>query len=323
MEKTCPRNMSLEDWYALNAKWCDEAHQRVYSCPREKPDENGVYPECTHRHPWLEVQVEVSAACNAKCVFCPYPSPVNAHRRGKFMEPALFRKIADEVETIDLVGQMSFNGLGEPLLDPDIYDKIAYMHAKRPYIRLLLHTNGVYLTDPQRLHDTGLTNLVVSVNAVNAEQHERLMKLKGKYELVCDNLRRARSLPGWIVSARACYSGDNFTKDDVKKFTDQWGERYAIDTIFATETNWIDQNRTIQRTEWGDEGCFRALSQIYINYNGDVGMCCMDAFIKKNFGSVRRQTIREIYNSDKYVQFRLAHAENRALSVPECTGCTR
>ena len=168
MEKTCPPHMSLEEWYSYMSGICDDAHQIVFGCPREHNE------PCSHYHPVLEIQVETSVVCNARCHFCPYKDPVNDGRRGKFMDPDLFYKIADEVAEIPKIRQFAFNGLGEPLLDPHIYDYISYVLQKRPEIHTLLHTNGVHL-DPQRLRDTGLTQLVVSLNAVNAKQHEEVM----------------------------------------------------------------------------------------------------------------------------------------------------
>jgi hypothetical protein len=43
--------MTLEEWYdVFDKKYCADAHQLVFGCPREKPDENGVLPECQHTH---------------------------------------------------------------------------------------------------------------------------------------------------------------------------------------------------------------------------------------------------------------------------------
>ena len=313
-----PPAMNMIDWRAhLNAD-CDFAHQYVFGCPREP-----VTEECQHRHPLLEIQVETIAACNARCHFCPYKDPVNDHRRGKLMDTALFYKIVDEVATIPHISQFVFNGLGEPLLDRRIYDFIAYVHDKCPDMRTLLHTNGVGLTEPQRLKDAGLTNLVISLNAIDAKQHEWIMGLKGKFLDICDNIKRARTIPGWTVAVRAVYSQDRFTEQDVLDFKKRWGFEFGSETITTYETNWNGYNRTMRYTFEPNDGCNRALSQIYIAYDGSMHMCCMDPFGKIVFGNVNTQTIREIYNSEKYVAFRTAHAENRALDVPECIGCTR
>jgi uncharacterized Fe-S cluster-containing radical SAM superfamily protein len=311
MTSTCPPTCSQEEWYEFMSHICDDAHMEVFGRPREH---DGA---CPCRHPVLEIQVETSAVCNAKCSFCPYRLPVNDYRRGKFMEPFLFYKIADEVASIPEIAQFAFNGLGEPLLDPHIYEYVSYIMKVRPDMRTLLHTNGLLL-EPAKLHATGLTNLVVSLNAVDARQHERVMGLKGKFDKVCAKIEEARKLPGWTVTPRATYTKDEFTEYNANEFIARWGQVFLAD-----ETNWIEHNRTTHLPADPNEGCYRALSQIYIAYNGDMHMCCMDAFGRIVFGNVGSQTIREVYNSEKYVEFREAHAENRALDVPECEGCTR
>jgi radical SAM protein with 4Fe4S-binding SPASM domain len=186
-----------------------------------------------------------------------------------------------------------------------------------------MHTNGVHLTDPQRLKDAGLTNLVISLNSVNAQQHERIMGIKGQFDNVCANIERARAIPGWSVVPRAVYSQDRFTERDMEEFHRRWGWKWGSEAITVYETNWIGLNRTQRLPKDENIGCLRALSQIYVAFNGDLHMCCMDALGKIVFGNVRDNTIREVYNSEKYVEFRRAHAEDRALDVPECRGCTR
>lgn len=323
MERTCPPNLTLEQWYDKHEIWCDDAHREVFGCEREKRDENGERETCYHYHDVLEIQVETTAACNARCHFCPYKDPVNDTRRGKLMDADLFYKIVDEVAEIPQIRQFAFNGLGESLSDKRIYDFVAYVHAKCPKMHLLLHTNGVYLTEPRRLRDAGLTKLVVSLNAVNAKQHEKIMGLKDQFDRVCANIEKARALSGWTVTPRAVYSQDRFTEEDVAEFQRRWGADWGTESITSYETNWINQNRTQMLPVDESQGCRRALTQIYIAYDGSLHMCCMDAFGRIKFGNVRDNTIREIYNSEKYLNFRLAHAEDRATDVPECMGCSR
>ena len=316
MVDTKPADMTLEEWYECERVWCDWNHASVFGCPRE-----GADMPCDHQHPWLEIQIETVTSCQAQCFMCPYSRSVNDGRRGKVMDDDLFRKIIDEVMGIEPIKQVSLQGLGEPLLDPKIVERVEYVtHAPRQ-VRTLMHTNGILLSPDmsKRLHDAGLAMLVVSMNATSAEQWERVFGIKGKYDQVCENLRAAKALPGWTVSARAVVNGDVFTTDDATKLKEQWGE----DSILVSETNWISHNRTMHTQADPNLGCSRALTQIYVNYDGDVGMCCMDSFIRKRFGNLRTQTVREVYNSEEYVKFRKAHAEDRATDVPECIGCTR
>jgi len=163
---------------------------------------------------------------------------------------------------------------------------------------------------------------VVSLNAVRPEQHEEIMGIKGQFDKICARIEEAQKLPGWKVMPRFIYSQDRFTEEDMVEARNRWG--WGEEDIVTTfETNWIAHNRTMH--EWADEnqGCLRALTQLYVAYNGDMHMCCMDAFGRIVFGNLNKNTIREIYNSDKYVAFRLAHFEDRALDVPECAGCSR
>jgi len=63
----------------------------------------------------MQLQVENINVCNARCVFCPYPTMKRKHT---VMSLELHRKIVDEVATIPRFDQFTITGLGEPFLDP-------------------------------------------------------------------------------------------------------------------------------------------------------------------------------------------------------------
>jgi len=94
--------------------------------------------------------------------------------------------------------------------------------------------------------------------------------------------------------------------------------------VCVLERNWADQlGRTIDKKFDPNSCCFRALEQISILSDGRVTMCCFDPLDKFPLGDLKKQGIREIYNSDKYTQFRVDHYENRAAKYDLCRDCTR
>lgn len=70
-----------------------------------------------------ELQLEVTAACNLKCRMClvRYRPPVN--RLAGSMSFDTFRTIVDDLPELERV---TLQGLGEPLLNPDLVTMVRY-----------------------------------------------------------------------------------------------------------------------------------------------------------------------------------------------------
>ena len=271
----------------------------------------------------IQLQLENTSTCNAKCGFCVYPE---AERWGGRMSMDLYKKILDEAGTIPLISQICITGLGEPTLDKDLVERVKYARYRKPLGFIDIFTNGVYLT-PEKfdaLQAAGLSSVQVSLNAVRAEQHEKIMGLKGKFDKVCEHIDYARkNRKTCQVQARAVINGDSFTNDDGNEFYTRWGmkDNGGVGSLIR-EGNWAGAGRTIRKFQ-PNEACHRALSQIYVMFDGRVTTCCFDPSGKQIFGDLTKQTLREIYQDTDYLAFREAHSENKADKYPICAGCTR
>jgi len=61
----------------------------------------------------------------------------------------------------------------------------------------------------------------------------------------------------------------------------------------------------------------------YVNYAGDVILCCSDYDYSVVFGNTNDTTFGEIYNRDKYKEYRKAHALGEGWRMPLCENCNR
>lgn len=261
--------------------------------------------------------------------FCIYRSAENSREPKSHMPLPLFHRIIDEAKTIPAITFVTFAGLAEPLLDPHIVDRVRYAKQANPAWRIDLFTNGVYLTPDlfDTLVQAGLGALVISLNATSPEQHEKIMGLKGKYDLVCRHAEYAIANKGSChVSVRAVWDGTNFGIFDAHAFAEKWGQtqRGTGCGDLITEGNWMNQlGHTTTKPFDPNSRCRRAVEQISVHRDGRVNACCLDPLNKHGWGDLKKQTIREVYNSDAYVKFREAHAFNRAAEYDFCATCTR
>ena len=69
--------------------------------------------------------------------------------------------------------------------------------------------------------------------------------------------------------------------------------------------------------------CELLYHKMYIGYNGDVLLCCMDWRRRVVLGNVRTQTLREVWQGEKYQHYRRQHELGGALKELElCDSCS-
>jgi radical SAM protein with 4Fe4S-binding SPASM domain len=116
-----------------------------------------------------EIQVEVTGACNLSCRMCLVRYRPKLGRAEGAMDLETFRRLVDELPGLEV---LTLQGLGEPLLAPDLIDMVR--HASARGIRVGFNTNGSLLTREraEALVDAGLDWLHVSLDGATAATHE-------------------------------------------------------------------------------------------------------------------------------------------------------
>jgi radical SAM protein with 4Fe4S-binding SPASM domain len=130
------------------------------------------------------IQVEVTSACNLRCAMClvRYRPPVN-----KLAGAMPLQTFESLLEQLPQLSQVTLQGLGEPLLAPDLLPMIRA--AKRRGIRVGFNSNATLLSRARaaELVAAGLDWLHVSVDGADAETFEQIRD-GARLDTVLDNL---------------------------------------------------------------------------------------------------------------------------------------
>lgn len=271
----------------------------------------------------IQLHMATVNTCNARCHFCMYSSDENTYPRG-VMDMELYGKIIDDAKTIPEIDCIAFSALGEPLLDRHLVERVRYARkARADWTPFEVYTNGVSLTPEkfEALKEAGVDSVTISLNAVRAKQHEEVMGIKGKFGTVVSNAHYAcEHADGVTVVLKAVRDDDHFREADQVQFLQTWKGRIVWQANWAGEVKFIEERK---KTFDPNSACHRALEQLSVLWDGVVSLCCFDPLAKHKLGDLKTQTIREVYNSPEYVQFRQLHNENRAAEHPMCRVCTR
>jgi radical SAM protein with 4Fe4S-binding SPASM domain len=132
-----------------------------------------------------ELQVEVTGACNLRCRMClvRYRPPL-----GRVEGSLPFETFARLIDALPGLQRITLQGLGEPLLAPDLFRMVEY--AAERGIRIGFNTNGTLLrrSDAERLVTAGLDWLHVSLDGARAETYEGIRD-GATFARVADNVR--------------------------------------------------------------------------------------------------------------------------------------
>jgi radical SAM protein with 4Fe4S-binding SPASM domain len=118
-----------------------------------------------------ELQVEVTGACNLRCAMClvRYREPLDRHEASLGFER--FKALVDAMPELETV---TLQGLGEPLMAPDLFRMVEYGAARG--LRMGFNTNATLLTraTAARVVAAGLHWLHISVDGASAATYESI-----------------------------------------------------------------------------------------------------------------------------------------------------
>jgi radical SAM protein with 4Fe4S-binding SPASM domain len=119
----------------------------------------------------VEIQAEVTGACNLRCRMCLVRYRPALDRHTASMDLATFRKIVDALPALQ---RLSLQGIGEPLMAPDLLPMIEY--AAQRGVSVGFNTNATLLTRvmAERLVDAGLAWICVSIDGATARTYESI-----------------------------------------------------------------------------------------------------------------------------------------------------
>ena len=217
----------------------------------------------------VEYIVETTAKCNLYCPMCPRET----HAQPKAdMADAIFERLVRE--SADSAEHMMLIGLGEPFMDPRIFDRIEFCH--RHSIATLLSTNGTFLDErlAGRVLDSPLDEITLSFDGAKKETFEFYRK-GAKFEKVRDNfvrfarMKHERRSKLQVVVQMVCMEGN---AGEVGDFLAFWSALPGVDQvrIKEDETNLMRPDAGHAAEDWKHPCHYLWRGPMYVKQNGDV-----------------------------------------------------
>ena len=269
----------------------------------------------------VEYIVETTAKCNLYCPMCPretHPAAQSRHAGAVFK-----RLVGEAAQTAE---HMMLIGLGEPLLDPHIYERIetatgtASRHCFPP-------------TEPSstrraaaRILDSPLDQITLSFDGATKESFEFFRK-GAKFESVRDNfvrfarLKHERSSRLQVVVQMVRMEGN---AGEVEEFLRFWRAVPGVDQvrIKEDETNLMRPRAGHAAEDWKYPCHYLWRGPLYVKHNGDVYPCCQSYMLDgAPLANIEEKPLEEIWNAEAMQDMRRLHAAGRGGEVDMCSRC--
>ncbi|MBU0546390.1 radical SAM protein [Patescibacteria group bacterium] len=293
----------------------------------------------------ISIQLELTTCCNLRCKMCE-------HALGqvdkKMLDFVHFKEILDQFPYLK---NLTLQGLGEPLLNPDLFLMIA--EAKKRGIRIGFTTNATLLKEPlsAKLVNSGLDWMYISIDSVDKTIYEQIRN-GAIFEEVRDNIINFMRLKGdgqpdtnfWILIMKS-----NINQiPDVVKFAEEIGIKRAVlqnlhnwgyanfsdsisgikntsSTDLSSLIEGIKAQKSVVKVEINTiknsgKKCDWPWRSLYVTCDGFVAPCCMQGCDPRviNFGNLSTEPVKEIINNPAYQKFR----SDLKDGMPKvCRGC--
>jgi radical SAM protein with 4Fe4S-binding SPASM domain len=269
----------------------------------------------------VEYIVETTAKCNIYCPMCPretHPQPKED------MTDEVYARLVEQAG--GSAEHMMLIGLGEPLLDPKIFDRIHHCH--RHGVSTLISTNGTLLDEKaaERLLATPLEHITLSFDGYSKETFEFYRK-GARFERVRDNfvrfcrMKHERRAKVQIVVQMVRMDGN---RHEVEAFQKYWRAVPGVDLIRIKEdeTNLMRPEASHAPGDWSHPCHYLWRGPLYVKHNGDVYPCCQSYMLDgAPVGNVMQTALARIFDGVEMQRMRRLHVEGRAGEIGICAKC--
>jgi len=254
-----------------------------------------------------DMRIEVTTKCNYNCSICPREKLT---RKKETMNLSLFKSLVDKV--LGETGQYStltFPGMGEPLLDDTLNEKIAFSRSKG--LATLILTNGSLLSVDRFkiLEGLGAESIRVSMYGNDPDSYTKVHGINnsGIFDTVRENLTKIAELKKRTKLLLTYNVIEGSNDACVQGWIDYWMEKADLIEVWRPH-NWVDGRKYRRVQSKMLPTCGRPFKgPLQVQVDGTVNMCCFDFDGKLTIGDLKTQSLKEVFNSPAYMKIRRCH----------------
>jgi MoaA/NifB/PqqE/SkfB family radical SAM enzyme len=259
-------------------------------------------------------------------------------RRVGNMNMATFRRIIDEAAKHGLQS-IWLHVLGEPLLNPQIFEFVRYCKQFNNLKNIGFSTNGSYLDErkARELLSSGLDRLVLSLDGATKETYEAVRR-QGNYEVVKANIERFLTLRKEYrpnLQVKLSIVDLKLTHPELRAFRDYW-DLFLMNSGEILVKPFLNFGGLVDDSSGGNSDCrqnhrrnglaipcIQLWKNLTILWNGDVTVCCFDGNdALMSLGNVNDCSLQKLWLSQAQTDNRFRHLNRDWRKMPLCQSCS-
>lgn len=282
-----------------------------------------------------EVNVEFSSECNLRCQFCSLD-----HLKPKtYITEEMLEKLLQQ-----LLNDTHFKGVerlqlynaGETLLHPKRIEllklikqyKALFTEKGLHFPKVILLTNATLLRQrlSQEIIDLDIVDeLLVSLDGGTPEAFEE-MRVRAKWPIFYKNIldfidyRNQKESKTILKTISIIPAEKPFTLDwmhpEFREVLEK-ADKYELRRLH----NWAGEVALESKEKKHKIGCTLLMKQLVLLPNGDITVCCSDLNSRGVIGNLGKESLYEIYNSHKRLDWLKSMFQNRKHEIDLCKDC--
>ncbi|OHW61974.1 S-adenosyl-L-methionine-dependent 2-deoxy-scyllo-inosamine dehydrogenase [Andreesenia angusta] len=281
------------------------------------------------------IDIELTNHCNYKCLMCPVGTG-SMNRNQGFMSEAIFNKILDEIKLYKT--PLRFIRWGEPTIHNEYINYIK--KAKENGVICHVNTNGTMLEEKQmkKLIDIKLDSIKFSFQGVDRKTYIE-MRNKDYFDNLIENIKKLYDIrkdnyyPYIQVSTTITYESKEMVEKfvgDIEQYCDMTNVgRTILDKINIEKVNLNDSDKArlieLKRKQSSSKKRFNCCPEVFdklsINWDGTVTACCSDYDNLMIVGDLKKNSLKEIWLSEKMNEYREILSEKKYEKLELCKNC--
>ena len=269
------------------------------------------------------ISVEPTDQCNLRCPECPSGLGILTRKAG-YIEWETYTSVIDQFKGHGISLNLYFQG--EPFLHANLLNMIAY--ASKSNIYTSISTNGQMLNSfpAEDLIRSGLNRLIISADGLSQETYEKY-RVGGRLDRVTEGMQsladakvKLKAMNPVIVLQFIVWRHNEHELSGVKKWAGSNGAnivQFKTAQVSYTKdaSSVLPLNEKFSRYSKNSSGKFQLKSTIpnecwkmwhscVMTWDGNIVPCCFDKDAEFRMGNLKSETLKSIWNNDKYNHFR-------------------
>jgi radical SAM protein with 4Fe4S-binding SPASM domain len=281
-----------------------------------------------------------SSYCNITCKYCVQydvkkDKSLGNRFKKEFMSLELAKKIIDDLKQFPVnIKNFSWYGWGEPLLNPDLPEMIAYTVKSGKVDLSAVITNGILLTKEMsdRLTASGLQRINISVQGIDSEGYFDNCGRRIDFDSYVDNIRYMYEHKDDNLTMYVKIGSSLFRQpEDRQKFMDIFSgicDEIMVENIIQVRQDSISN----ENIEMGDSGvlgqqikdrkvCPYLFFRMMICPDGTCALCNADWYRDNAVGNVKERSLKEIWDGEALRRLQMTHLRGERKSIELCAKC--